>query len=49
MNQIQKVKDNIDWSIVVSGLVLTVIVGVSIYGMRAAGLNKAATIVKGGV
>lgn len=49
MNQVQKVKDQIDWSIVVSGIVTAIILGLAIWGMRQAGLNTVASVVKGGV
>lgn len=49
MNQVNKVKDQIDWSIVVSGIVTAIILGASIYLMKQAGLGKAAAVVKGGV
>lgn len=49
MKQVQKVKDQIDWSIVISGIVTAIILGLAIWGMRQAGLNTAASVVKGGV
>ncbi|MCG2581925.1 MAG: hypothetical protein KA296_13720 [Marinobacter sp.] len=49
MNQVNKVKDQIDWSIVVSGVVTAIIIGLSIWGMRKAGLNTPAAVLKGGV
>ena len=49
MNQVQKVRDNIDWSIGVSGVVTAIIIGLSIWGLKKAGLNTPANVLKGGV
>ena len=49
MNQVQQVRDNIDWSIVVSGVVTAIIIGLSIWGLKKAGLNTPANVLKGGV
>ena len=49
MNQVQKVRDQIDWSIVVSGVVTAIIIGLSIWGLKKAGLNTPANVLKGGV
>ena len=49
MNEsVQKVKQNIDWKIVTSTVVATLIVGAMVYGARKAGLGTVATVVKGG-
>lgn len=43
-----KAKANIDTKFVVSGLVLAVLIGLTIFGLKKAGFNTAAQIVKGG-
>lgn len=47
-NAVQKFRDNIDWSIVVSTVTATVLIGGSIYAMRKAGLGKVASVVSAG-
>ena len=46
---VNKVRNNIDWSLVVSGIVLSIILGVAVWGMKQAGLNTPAAVLKGGV
>lgn len=55
MNQLEeakeKFKQNVDWKIVISSVVATVIIGAGIYGLKKYGgkVGKtAATVVKGG-
>lgn len=48
MNAVNKVKGYINWELVISGLVTSAVVGVAVYGLRTAGLSKAAAVVKGG-
>lgn len=48
MNQVQKVRDQIDWSIVVSTIVAAIILGLMLYAMQKAGLKKAATVISKG-
>lgn len=48
MNAVDKVKDNINWELVVSGVVVSVIIGGSVLLARKAGLGTVATVVKGG-
>ena len=46
--QVEKVKQNIDWKIVTSTVVATLIVGGMVFAARKAGLGTVATVVKGG-
>lgn len=48
MNQVNKVREQIDWSIVVSTIVAAIILGLMLYGMRQVGLGKAATVISKG-
>lgn len=49
MNEkVQKVREQIDWSIVISTIVAAIILGLMVYGMKTAGLNKAANVLKQG-
>lgn len=48
MNIVKKANENIDWSIVVSAVVASAVVGGTVYGLRQAGFGGAAKIVKGG-
>ncbi|WP_163557149.1 hypothetical protein [Halomonas sp. NO4] len=43
---VQKYRDNLDWSIVISSITAAVIIGAGAYGLRKAGLRTAANIVK---
>ncbi|OLO11404.1 hypothetical protein BTW10_09965 [Chromohalobacter japonicus] len=47
-NYLDKYRDNLDVSIVVSTLTSAVVIGLAVYGMRKAGMNTAAKIVSGG-
>lgn len=47
-NYVDKYRDNLDMTIVVSTLTSAVVIGLAVYGMRKAGLNTAAKIVSGG-
>lgn len=42
---VNKYRDNIDWSIVVSTITAGVIIGASVYGLRKAGFSTAARVV----
>lgn len=46
--KVNKVKNNIDWKLVTSAVVASVVIGAGVYGLRKAGLGKVATVVKGG-
>jgi|DeeseametaMP1786_FD_contig_21_1645942_length_543_multi_7_in_0_out_0_1 hypothetical protein len=48
MNTVDKVKSNIDWKIVTSTVVASLVIGVGVYAARKAGLGQVATVVKGG-
>ncbi len=48
MNTVDKVKNNIDWKIVTSTVVASVLIGVGVYAARKAGLGQVASVVKGG-
>lgn len=48
MNAVRKIERNIDWKLVTSTLVAGAILGMSVYGLKKAGLGKVATVVKGG-
>ena len=48
MNLVQKAKDNIDPSIVVSTLAASAVIGITVYGLRQAGMGGVAKVVKGG-
>jgi len=48
MNTVDKVKSNIDWTIVTSTVVASLVIGVGVYAARKAGLGSVATVVKGG-
>lgn len=45
--KLQTVKNNIDWKLVTSAVVASVVIGAGVYGLRKAGLGKVANIVKG--
>lgn len=45
---VQKYRDNVDTSIVVSTITATVLIGLGVYAMRKAGLGSAAKIVTAG-
>lgn len=44
---VEKVKNNIDWKLVTSAVVASVVIGAGVYGLKKAGLGKVAAIVKG--
>lgn len=46
--QVQKVRENIDWSIIVSTIIAAIILGLMVYGMKTAGFSKAANVLKQG-
>lgn len=48
MDTVNKVKSNIDWTIVTSTVVASIVIGVGVYAARQVGLGKVATVVKGG-
>lgn len=48
MDKVNQVRDQIDWSIVISTIVAAIILGLMVYGMKKAGLSSAANIVKAG-
>lgn len=45
---VEKYKDNLDTSIVVSTITSAIIIGLAVYGMRKMGLRTAANIVSAG-
>lgn len=48
MNAIDNIKNNIDWQIVTSTVVASVVVGALYFGLKQAGLGSVANVVKGG-
>lgn len=47
MNVINKVNENIDWTIVTSTIVAGVVLSVSVLALKKVGLNSVAKVVKG--
>lgn len=47
-DQVNNIKNQIDWSIVISTVVASVIIGVGVFAARKAGLGAVAAVVKGG-
>ncbi len=48
MNQLDKLKENVDMKIVVSTVLASVIIGAAVLAAKKAGLGQVATVVKGG-
>ncbi|NIB44722.1 hypothetical protein HBA55_34400 [Pseudomaricurvus alkylphenolicus] len=48
MSTVNKVKQNIDPTIVVSAVVASIVIGVGVFVAKKAGLGTVATVVKGG-
>lgn len=45
---VDKYKQNLDWSIVISSITAAVLIGGAVYGMRKVGFTTGAKIVSGG-
>ncbi len=45
-NAVEKYKQNLDWSIVVSTITAAVIIGGAAYGLRKAGFRTVANVIK---
>ncbi|NIB44744.1 hypothetical protein HBA55_34510 [Pseudomaricurvus alkylphenolicus] len=48
MNSVNKVKDHIDPTIVVSAVAASIVIGIGVWVARRAGMGTVATVVKGG-